>query len=92
MIAQYSKGIWWHHLMLYSNQSASKIRLYLKASGEEAATSICIAEAIHIDGKHLKTAGDVISDIQLEKGKNVIKIRMEDNMKYALIFDGYETE
>lgn len=90
MIAQYSEGIWWHHLMLYSNQTVSKIRLYLKASGEDAATSISIAEAIQQDGKHLKTAGDVISDIQLEKGKNVIKIRMEDNMKYTLIFDGYE--
>lgn len=90
MIAQYSDGAWWHHLMLYSNRDASKVRLNLKASGEDAASVISIAEAISQDGELLKTAGDMIAGIDLVKGKNVIRIRMEDNMKYTLIFDGYE--
>lgn len=92
MIAQYSDGAWWHHLMLYSNREASKVRLNLKASGEEAASVISIAEAISQDGVLLKTAGDMIAGIDLVKGKNVIRIRMEDNMKYTLIFDGYEAQ
>ena len=66
------------------------MRLYLKASGEDTATSISIAEAISQNGTVLKTAGDIISDIELNKGKNIIRIRMEDNMKYTLIFEGYE--
>ena len=90
MIAQFSNGVWWHHLMLYSNREAKKVRLYLKASGEDTATSISIAEAISQNGTVLKTAGDIISDIELNKGKNIIRIRMEDNMKYTLIFEGYE--
>ena len=90
MIAQFSNGVWWHHLMLYSNREAKKVRLYLKASGEDTATSISIAEAISQDGTVFKAAGDIISDIQLNKGKNIIRIRMEDNMKYTLIFEGYE--
>ena len=76
--------------MLYSNREAKKVRLYLKASGEDTATSISIAEAISQNGTVLKTAGDIISDIELNKGKNIIRIRMEDNMKYTLIFEGYE--
>ena len=63
---------------------------YLKASCEDTATSISIAEAISQNGTVLKTAGDIISDIELNKGKNIIRIRMEDNMKYTLIFEGYE--
>lgn len=90
MIAQYTDGAWWHHLMLYSNRDASKIRLNLKASGEDAASAISIAEAVSQDGVLLKAAGDMIADINLVKGKNVIRVRMEDNMKYSLIFDGYE--
>ena len=90
MIAQFSNGIWWHHLMLYSNREASNIRLYLKASGEDASSSISIAEALTPNGVSLRTAGDMISGINLEKGKNIIRIRMEDNLKYTLIFDGYE--
>lgn len=92
MIAQHTEGVWWHILMLYSNREAAKIRLFLKASGEDASTSISIAEAFSQDGSSLRTAGDMISDIHLEKGKNIIRIRMEDNMKYTLIFDGYEAE
>lgn len=90
MIAQYADGAWWHHLMLYSNRDASNVRLKLKASGEDAASVISIAEAISLDGVILKTAGDMIAGIDLVKGKNVIRLRMEDNMKYTLIFDGYE--
>ena len=90
MIAQYTDGVWWHHLMLYSNRDASKVRLNLKASGEDTASDISIAEAISQNGVLLKTAGNMIAGINLVKGKNIIRIRMEDNMKYTLIFDGYE--
>ena len=90
MIAQYSNGAWWHHLMLHANRDASRIRLTLKASGEDTAADISIAEAISQDGETLKTAGDMITGIELVKGRNIIRIRMEDNLKYALIFDGYE--
>lgn len=90
MIAQFSDGAWWHHLMLYSNRDASNVRLNLKASGEDAAAVVSIAEAVSQDGVLLKTAGDLIAGIDLVKGKNVIRVRMEDNMKYTLIFDGYE--
>lgn len=92
MIAQFSDGAWWHHLMLYANRDAAKARLNLKASGEDVASSISIAEAISSSGESLRTAGDMIAGIDLVKGKNVIRIRMEDNMKYTLIFDGYEAE
>ncbi|MDE6043180.1 MAG: hypothetical protein K2G07_06520, partial [Muribaculaceae bacterium] len=84
------EGAWWHHLMLYSNRDASNVRLNLKASGEDAAAVVSIAEAVSQDGVLLKTAGDLIAGIDLVKGKNVIRVRMEDNMKYTLIFDGYE--
>jgi hypothetical protein len=90
MIAQFSDGVWWHHLILHANRDASKVRLYLKASGEDSATDISIAEAITSDGEVLKAAGDIISDINLSQGKNIIRVRMADNMKYTLIFDGYE--
>ncbi len=90
MIAQFSDGKWWHHLMLYASRDASKVRLTLKASGEDSSSTISIAEAISNDGEVYKTAGDMISDINLIKGKNVIRIRMDDNMKYTLIFEGYE--
>ncbi len=90
MIAQYSNGAWWHFLMLYANRDASRVRLNLKASGEDTAANISIAEAISQNGEILKTAGDMIAGIGLVKGRNIIRIRMEDNLKYALIFDGYE--
>lgn len=90
MIAQFSNGSWWHHLMLYANRDASNVRLSLKASGEDTTSPISIAEAVSEYGKQLKSAGDMISGIDLVKGKNIIRVRMEDNMKYTLIFDGYE--
>jgi hypothetical protein len=90
MIAQFNDGVWWHHLILHSNRDVSKIRLYLKASGEDSTADISIAEAVSSDGELFKAAGDIISDVDLVKGKNVIRVRMEDNMKYTLIFDGYE--
>lgn len=90
MVAQFSDGIWWYHLLLYANQAASQVRLYLKASGEDVATSIPIAEAVSSDGKELKTAGNMIAGLDLAEGKNSIRVRLEDNMKYALILDGYE--
>ena len=90
MIAQFSNGSWWHHLMLYANRDASNVRLSLKASGEDTTSPISIAEAVSEYGKQLKAAGDMISGIDLVKGKNIIRVRMEDNMKYTLIFDGYE--
>ncbi len=90
MVAQFSDGIWWYHLLLYANQAISQVRLYLKASGEDEATSIPIAEAVTSDGKQLKTAGNMIAGLDLVEGKNNIRVRLEDNMKYALILDGYE--
>ena len=76
--------------MLYANRDASNVRLSLKASGEDTTSPISIAEAVSEYGKQLKAAGDMISGIDLVKGKNIIRVRMEDNMKYTLIFDGYE--
>lgn len=90
MIAQNIDGKWWHYLILHSNREASNVRLYLQASGEDSASSISIAEALSQDGTSLKAAGDVISNIELVKGKNIIRVRMDDNMKYTLIFEGYE--
>lgn len=90
MIAQYTDNAWWHHLMIYSTRDASDIRLNLKVAGEDGASDIFIAEAISQDGIRLKTSGDVINGLNLTEGKNIIKVRMEDNLKYSLIFDGYE--
>lgn len=90
MIAQFSNGSWWHHLMLYANRDASNVRLCLKASGEESTSPISIAEAISERGETFRAAGDMISGLNLVKGKNIIRVRMDGNMKYTLIFDGYE--
>lgn len=90
MVAQFLDGFWWYHLLLYANQDITQVRLYLKASGEDEATPIPIAEAVSSDGKVLKTAGNMIAGLDLVEGKNSIRIRLQDNMKYALILDGYE--
>lgn len=90
MIAQQENGVWWHHLMLYASKDATNVRLFLKASGEDTLSEISIGEAIDGDGVLLRTAGNTISGLDLKEGRNIIRIRMEDNMKYSLIFDGYE--
>lgn len=91
MIAQQTDGVWWHHIMLYANKAASKVRLFLKASGEDTASDVTVAEAVTQNGESLRTAGDMISGVDLVEGRNIIRVRMEDNMKYTLIFEGYET-
>jgi hypothetical protein len=77
-----------HNLILNSPEDYSKVFIDLKAgtdNGEE--TELIIAE---VDQGNIHQSG--ISGITLKKGKNVISVRFNDNIKYTLKLNAYEAQ
>ena len=87
VVAQKEKDKYYHNLIIHSPHDVIDGELELVTIGEQT------DDVVDIDFTNNGTIKDnIISDVVLEEGKNIIKILFSDNMRHALKLKAYENQ
>ncbi len=84
--AQFEGGVWYHNLIINAVKSIAKAEIELLAGGDnedEKGVSIATANSGIIQGNILK-------NVQLNTGKNIIRVSFNNNIKQSLKIKAYE--
>lgn len=74
-----------HHIVIHSDYDIPNGEIELMVGGEMSDEVINIA---HTDQG--KVRGNIVSNLRLTKGRNTIKVRFNDNMRYTIKLKAYE--
>lgn len=87
VIAEIEGSMMYHSIIFHSPLATSKGEIELIIGGEQTDEIPEIAEVLtHPSG----ICGNVITDLRVSEGKNIVKLRFNDNMKHAIILKAYE--
>ena len=84
--AQNEGGVWYHNLIINSVKSIAKAEIELLAGGDnedEKGVSIATANTGII-------LGNILKNVQLNSGKNIIRVSFNNNIKHSLKIKAYE--
>lgn len=85
--AQDENGEIKHYIIIHSEQDIENGKISLLIAGDQEDERINIRYA-----NKGKAYQNILSDLHIEKGKNVIKIKLDDNMRHAIKLDVYESK
>lgn len=87
VVAEMEEGMMYHSIIFHSPLATSKGEIELIIGGEQTDEVPEIAEVLtHPSG----ICENFITDLRVLEGKNVVKLRFNDNMKHAIILKAYE--
>ncbi len=87
VVAEMEAGKMYHSIIFHSPLATNKGEIELIIGGEQTDEIPEIAEVLtHPSG----VRENFITDLRVSEGKNVVKLRFNDNMRHAIILEAYE--
>lgn len=89
VVAQNESGMLYHYIIIHVDEDIEKGEIDLVVGGEQRETALPVAYSDH-GTPGTGENSNIISGLSFKAGKNVIKVRFEDNMRHAVILKAYE--
>ena len=92
IIAQKENGSLYHYIIIHSDEDIDNGEINLMVGSESSDIPISIMESSQgvISIGETKSVNNVISNINLNEGKNTIKVRFGDNMRHSIVLKTYK--